>query len=89
MTSSPPNGDIPHWKSIAQGKKADRDAKIIQDWRLKPEQLSDDQLNVIHVPYQCGLLTIKEQEITDLNAFSLVENMVNRKYSSYEVCYSY
>ncbi|KAJ5223051.1 uncharacterized protein N7469_009291 [Penicillium citrinum] len=84
MTSSPPNGDIPHWKSIAQGKKADRDAKIIQDWRLKPEQLSDDQLNVIHVPYQCGLLTIKEQEITDLNAFSLVENMVNRKYSSYE-----
>lgn len=79
------NDDQPLWKLIASGKKASRDGKIPPDWQLKPGQVPDDQLNVINVPRECGILTPKEQQITELNAKGLVEKLLIRDFSSYEV----
>lgn len=86
MTEFSLNEDMPRWKSIARRKKVARDSRIVQDWRLKPKQVSDDQLNVINVPSQCGTLTTRELEITGLNAHSLAKRIVNHEYTSYEVC---
>lgn len=73
------------WKSLARDKKASRDAKIPLDWTLKAGQVPDDQLNVIDIPYECGILTAKEEGITDLTAKVLIESILSHKYTSYEV----
>lgn len=79
--------EIPQWESIARNKRKSRDAKIPREWQLKPGQVPDDQLNVINVPSECGILTAREQKITQSNANILVENILSREYSSYEVCH--
>lgn len=86
MTIEAQNQDSQPWKCIARNKKASRDAKIPLGWRLKPGQISDDQLNVINAPNKCGILTTREREITAKSAKTLVCEIESREYSSYEVC---
>ena len=77
--------DLPLWEKIARTKRASRDAALPPEWRLRPDQISDDQLNVIHVPIECGILTTRELEITETDAVVLVQKLISREYSSHEV----
>ncbi|KAI1619401.1 general amidase [Exophiala viscosa] len=77
--------DIPPWKRIAQAKRASRDAAIPLEWRLHPHQVPQDRLNVIDVPVESGILTARELAMTEDDAVALVQKLVNREYSSYEV----
>ncbi|KAJ5808994.1 hypothetical protein N7474_010263 [Penicillium riverlandense] len=83
--SSAPSDHFPLWDTIAQSKRAARDAAIPSVWQLRPDQIPDDQLDVTGVPADCGILTDKEVEITETDATVLVQKLVNRDYSSHEV----
>ena len=85
MTKTLQYQGAPLWESIACDKKASRDAKIPLGWKLKPDQVPDDQLNVTNVPYECGILTPKELEITNSSARRLIERIMSREYTAYEV----
>ncbi|KAK5029525.1 hypothetical protein LTS07_005987 [Exophiala sideris] len=69
--------DIPLWKKIAQAKRASRDAAIPLEWRLRPDEVPHDQLNVVNIPIECGILTAKELAITEDDAAALVQKLVN------------
>ncbi|KAL4874303.1 amidase signature domain-containing protein [Aspergillus karnatakaensis] len=73
------------WKEIAASKRAARDKAIPKDWLLPAGHVSDNQINVIHVPENCDILTSRELEITALEAQTLVQKILDRDYSSYEV----
>ena len=77
--------DLPLWETIAKSKRARRSAAIPPEWRLLPGQVPDDQLNVINVPVECGILTARELEITATDAVALVQKLIHSEYSSYEV----
>ncbi|RMZ75574.1 hypothetical protein DV737_g5244, partial [Chaetothyriales sp. CBS 132003] len=77
--------DVPLWEKIAQTKCARLEAAIPPEWRLHPGQVPDDQLNVVDVPVVCGLLTDRELDITNCDAVKLVQKLIHREYSSYEV----
>ena len=76
---------IPLWERIARKKRSIRDESIPQEWRLQPGQIQDTQLNVMDVPRQCAILTTRELEITETSASKLLEKIINRDYTSYEV----
>ncbi|KAL4869405.1 hypothetical protein BDV12DRAFT_185280 [Aspergillus spectabilis] len=73
------------WEELACTKRAARDKAIPAEWYLPPGQVPDEQLNVVDVPEKCGLLTPRELEITSINAPVLVQKILDRNYSSYEV----
>ncbi|KAL5335172.1 amidase signature domain-containing protein [Aspergillus crustosus] len=73
------------WEEIARSKRAARDSVIPTDWQLPLGQVPDDQLSVLDVPDKCGILTSRELEITSLEAPVLVQKILDREYSSYEV----
>ena len=76
---------VPLWERIAQKKSAIRDQLIPPEWRLQPGQVPASQLNVLDVPASCGILTARELEITETTASKLVEKLINRQLTSYEV----
>lgn len=73
------------WEEIAQAKRASRDRAIPPEWQLPLCQLQDAQVDVRAVPFQCGILTTRELEITATDAVELVQKLVRREYTSYEV----
>lgn len=73
------------WEEIAQAKRASRDRAIPPEWQLSSFQLQDSQVDVRTVPSQCGILTARELEITATDAVELVQKLVRREYTSYEV----
>ncbi|KAL3467841.1 amidase signature domain-containing protein [Aspergillus heterothallicus] len=73
------------WEQIARDKRASRDNVIPQEWQLQPGQVPDEQLNVLGVPAECGILTTREFEITETDADILVQKLLSREYSSHEV----
>jgi amidase len=81
------SGSVWQWQKIAEAKRASRDNAIPAEWRLRPGQVPDDQLHVMHVPAECGILTSRELHITVTDAAVLVEKLINREYTSYEVHY--
>ncbi|CAD6579277.1 MAG: hypothetical protein TREMPRED_002440 [Tremellales sp. Tagirdzhanova-0007] len=66
------------WKRTAADKVAARDALIPVEWKIP----TTDSLNVIDFPRTCGLLSQSELEITETDAVSLVEKMINRSLTS-------
>ena len=76
------------WEEIAQAKREYRDNSIPKEWRLQAGQVPDGRLNVLEVPVECGILTPREIEITEADAVMLVQKIIERKFSSYEVSYS-
>ena len=80
---------IPVWEEVVQRKRAVRDAALPSEWLLRPGQVMDDQLDVMDVPTKCGILSTREIEITEMDAVTLVQELINRRYSSYEVCFSF
>ncbi|KAJ5328696.1 hypothetical protein N7452_009086 [Penicillium brevicompactum] len=75
----------PTWQGIAEEKHSSRDKAIPTEWRLPPGYVPDDQLNVMDIPAECGLLTERELGITETDPVVLVEKMINRDFSSHEV----
>ncbi|KAJ0418961.1 amidase signature domain-containing protein [Aspergillus carlsbadensis] len=73
------------WEETAQANRARRDKAIPSEWQLQPGQVPEDQLNVLEVPAECGLLTARELEITETDADILVQKLLSREYSSHEV----
>ena len=69
------------WKRTAADKVAARDALIPVEWKIP----TTDSLNVIDFPRTCGLLSQSELEITETDAVSLVEKMINRSLTSRKV----
>ncbi|KAJ5618764.1 hypothetical protein N7510_002748 [Penicillium lagena] len=76
---------VPLWWTIVQSKRASRDSTIPAEWRLQPGQVPDEQLNVIDVPVKRGILTSRELEITETDVTRLVQKLISREYSSFEV----
>jgi amidase len=73
------------WEEIARAKRVSRDNAIPSDWQLRPGQIPEDQLNVLGVPAECGILTARELKITEIDADVLVQKLLSRDYSSHEV----
>jgi hypothetical protein len=62
---------LPHvtkdnWREVAAQKKQSVNDAIPKDWLL-PKGKYDDLLNVMHVPKECGILSDKEVEITEID----------------------
>lgn len=77
------------WQSIAERKRAERDALIPQEWRLKSLP-PPEVVNVLDVPRICGLLSDEELDITENHdATSLAQCIVNRKYTCQAVTIAY
>lgn len=75
------------WKEFARAHRAKQLDSIPKEWLLK--SLPND-LNVIHVPSECGLLTARELEVTgtvDINV--TLTNLAQGAWSSVEVTTAY
>lgn len=62
---------LPHvtkdnWRDLAAQKRQSIYNAFPQDWLL-PKGKYDDLINVMDVPKQCGLLSAKELEITEID----------------------
>ena len=72
------------WQDIAARKQEANRAKIPQEWRLKPEVLSQysmkSDVGVLDVPRTCGILTEKEIQLTEqVDATALLEQLATGK----------
>lgn len=71
------------WETVAEGKRAVRDARIPTAWQLPNNPLPP--LNVMDVPATSGILTDLEIKITETAAPQLVDLMVDHTYTSEQV----
>lgn len=78
------------YKLASREKLAANAAKIPESWRLAPSYLIDvnanSQLNVLHVPRECGILTDKDIDITEnYDATDLIKLIASKHLGSFEV----
>jgi amidase len=73
------------WDRISRVKLASRNAAIPPEWRLRPGQIPDDQLNVMSSPDECGILTAREVAITKEESSTLLQGLISQNYTSREV----
>lgn len=74
---------IMEWQKVAEQAQSAVHLNIPSRWRL-PESFKGSR-NVMTVPRDCGALTDRQIEITELAASQLVERLSKRELSSYEV----
>ncbi|BGP39571.1 hypothetical protein JCM10449v2_003522 [Rhodotorula kratochvilovae] len=76
-----------NWQEKAAAKRAARDALIPPDWRLPAEVLDDkERKNVTSVPKECGLLSEREMEITEMDEVEQLAKLIaDRTYTAEEV----
>ncbi|CEQ39499.1 SPOSA6832_01025, partial [Sporobolomyces salmonicolor] len=75
-----------NWRAKVAEKKAAQAALIPDEWRLSPELLSDPRLDVTGVVAECGILTDKELEITELDEVEeLASRLAKGVYNAVEV----
>ena len=72
------------WQTrCAKRKQAQLDS-IPKEWLIDP--ISEDQMNVINVPKDCGLLSDRELEITEtVDVEIILERLASGQWSSVEV----
>jgi hypothetical protein len=72
------------WQVLCAERRQKQLDSIPQEWLiLKP---SDDRLNVISIPEECGLLSSRELEITNtLDVDALLSKLASGEWSSVEV----
>jgi amidase len=71
------------WQEIAKKKKQEQNDLIPKDWLIP---VDSDRRDVRSVPRECGLLSKKELEITELDDVSvLLDKLATGKWSSVEV----
>ncbi|GKZ30978.1 hypothetical protein AbraIFM66950_010803 [Aspergillus brasiliensis] len=81
---------VEQWETIVQKKQADAAAKIPQAWRLPAEFTANvsetASANVLDVPRKCGLLSVKQLDITEnYDATGLLEQIHTGKLTAVEV----
>jgi amidase len=72
------------WQEVAAEQQRVRDAAIPTEWILKNPP-ADTAVNVMDVPYTCGILTKRELELTDKDATELLELLAEGEVTSFEV----
>ncbi|GAA6018594.1 hypothetical protein JCM8202_000574 [Rhodotorula sphaerocarpa] len=88
---APYHTTLPHvtkdnWRELAAEKRAQRDALIPAEWRLAEQFTSGNVTDVTGVAKQCGTLSEREVEITELDEVQeLAERIANKTYSAVEV----
>jgi amidase len=80
--------DQSSWEKVRDAKKAEQDARIPTEWKLK--DLPSDSVRDLR-PYAkiSGILSERELEITDEDATSLVDKLASGVYSAVEVVTAY
>lgn len=82
-TKSTQNQDTKDWRRLAQTRKQQQLDSIPLDWKIT---VPKDRQNVIHIPYECGLLTPLELEITDtIDVEALLLKLRSGTWSSVQV----
>ncbi|KAF2459602.1 amidase signature domain-containing protein [Lineolata rhizophorae] len=78
------------WQSIAAAKRAERDAKLPQEWRLDASFLKDvnesSDVSVMHVPRTCGLLSEDDIALTEnYDATALLDELASGQIKAIDV----
>ncbi|KAI1874129.1 uncharacterized protein JN550_002708 [Neoarthrinium moseri] len=84
MTAAP----VKSWQDLKAAKKAEQDARIPEEWRLKAADFpSQDVADLRSIAQTCGILSEDELEITGdrYDATSLATAIADGKYSAVEV----
>ena len=77
-----------HWKDIVAEKRARQAAAIPKEWQIAAPP--DTVLDVTRVPEQCGLLSSKELEITNMADVAVIlAKLSSAEWSSVEVTTAY
>jgi hypothetical protein len=77
---------VPAITAICADKKASLAARIPPEWRLIPLPTATDVPNVMAIPAECGILSSKEIEMTELdNVQVLLERLASGFWTSEEV----
>ncbi|KZT57365.1 general amidase [Calocera cornea HHB12733] len=77
-----------NWKSVAARKKAAQTAAIPKEWIIELPEAT--RRNVTSVPKECGVLSAKELEITDLkDVDALLKKLASGEWSAVEVTTAY
>jgi amidase len=75
--------DMNSWQEIAEKKKQEQTNLIPKQWLIS---VDPERLDVLSVPQECGLLSKRELEITELNDLVvLLEKLASGEWSSVEV----
>ncbi|KAG9077755.1 hypothetical protein FS749_010323, partial [Ceratobasidium sp. UAMH 11750] len=78
-----PDADQPDWRLRAQAKKQQQVDSIPQDWIIT---IPEDRQNVTGIPYECGLLTPFEVEVTDtLDVAAILQKLRDGVWKSVDV----
>ena len=80
-----PDDTLPLWQQVCHTKREEREACISQAWKLGPGIVQSDLADVTQVSAQSGILTSRELKITETPADRLVQSLIKRQYSCYEV----
>lgn len=72
------------WKDISIAAQAEILQSIPQKWKLEADAYKD-LTDVSRVPHECGLLTEKQLQITELNVTELVDRIKSRKLKAVEI----
>jgi amidase len=72
------------WQEIAAEQQKIRDSAIPKEWLLKTLP-SKTVVNVMKVPYECGIMTETELSLTEKDATELIEMMATGKLKSYDL----
>lgn len=73
------------WQSLASAKRKANASKIPAEWRLAPQYMNNvdpgSDLNVLGIFAQCGILSLREIEITEsVDATALLEKVTTGQY---------
>jgi amidase len=72
------------WRNRAKAKKQQQWDSIPKEWILKNPP-GKDQLNVMDIPRTCGLLSLREIEITESHVAVILSNLAKGIWSAVEV----
>lgn len=79
---------VSKWETLVVDKRKRQNDSIPKEWLITLP--SEDRLDVLNVPKECGILTTKELEITELDdVATLLLNLASGKWSSVEVTTAY
>ncbi|GAA5956390.1 hypothetical protein JCM10213_000558, partial [Rhodosporidiobolus nylandii] len=86
LQPSPAPPPAQSWQKLAASKRMERDSLLPDRWRLPQVTLSNLPDDVRGVPEQCGLLSTRQLEITELDdAAMLLSRVKEGSYSAVEV----
>ncbi len=74
------------WRTVAAGKRAERDAKIPTEWRIPASLLPSPETQYVQdFPQASGMFTEQELAITELTAYDVVAKIAAGELTALEV----